>query len=221
MGLQTNGGGGSEPRAVAESTGVSPAPSSHLPSALPPAQAGSYPSPLPGVRGDRPWFLHSVSPILPPPIPLATRPDPSRRRAWQLCRERLMARKEGGAWREARQGSEPQRGVVPSCLGGHREEEAPLPCNAEGAGSQGAALLTASARDPARSPRPASPAAQLLSSGSIQSRPNPTGEPWSPQQQQPHSSWQMPQVSAPWLLQTVQAAYVHSWAPCACVLEAI
>ena len=44
---------------------------------------------------------HPLSPILPLPIPLATKPDSSRRRTWQQCRERLIARKEGGAWRGA------------------------------------------------------------------------------------------------------------------------
>lgn len=159
---------GSGHRAAAESTKVSPAPSSHLPGPLSPAQAGPSSSPLPGVREDRPWFIHSFSPILPLPIPLATRPDPSRRRTWQLCRERLMARKKGGAWGGEAVGmrAEPWLGVGPSQRT-HKEWEAPLPCNAEGDGSQGAALLTASARDPARSPEAASPDAQLWSSGAV------------------------------------------------------
>lgn len=52
-------------------------------------------------------------------------------------------------------------------------------------------------RDPARSPRPDSPDAQLLSSGPVLRRPVLTGEPWSPRRQQPHSSWQAQQASAP------------------------
>uniref|UniRef100_A0A452TKG7 Peripherin n=1 Tax=Ursus maritimus TaxID=29073 RepID=A0A452TKG7_URSMA len=43
--------------------------------------------------------------------------------------------------------------------------EVPLPCNAEELAGQGATLLTPSPRDPARSPKPASPDAQLWSSG--------------------------------------------------------
>lgn len=41
----------------------------------------------------------SPFPDLPFLIPLATRLDPSRSRTWQLIWERLIARKEGGAWR--------------------------------------------------------------------------------------------------------------------------
>ncbi|KAL4691458.1 hypothetical protein H8957_017104, partial [Semnopithecus entellus] len=51
-----------------------------------------------------------------------------------------------------------------------------------------------------------------------------TGECWSPRQQQypqPYGSWQTQQTSATRLLQMIRAASVHSWAGCACILEAV
>nr|XP_031538718.1 peripherin [Vicugna pacos] len=78
--------------------------------------------------------------------------------------------------------------------------------------SQGAALLIPSARDPAWSPHPVSPDAQLSSSGPVRGGPVLTGEPKSP--------WQAQQASAPRILQTIQAVSLYSWAACACILEA-
>lgn len=78
-----------------------------------------------------------------------------------------MARKEGGAWRGEKEGGRDvsrRAGVGPSQRT-HKGGEVPLPCNAEELAGQGAALLAPSPRDPARSPKPASPDAQLWSSG--------------------------------------------------------
>lgn len=67
-----------------------------------PAQMEPYPSPLQELGWGSPWFIHPVLSSFQHPflIPLATKRDPSRSRAWQLSWERLIARKEGGAWRE-------------------------------------------------------------------------------------------------------------------------
>lgn len=77
---------------------------------------------------------HLLLPHLPSHIPLATKPDPSRSRTWQLSRERLIAQKEGGAWRE-----EEGQGGAPALLGLGVGSGPSL--QYEGHGQQGAALL--------------------------------------------------------------------------------
>lgn len=211
MGLQANSSRGSEPRAAAESTKASPALSSHPPSPPPPPQAGPYPSPPLRVRRDRPWFIHP-SPVSHPPSSHSpgnhTRPIKEKDLA---AAQGKTNGPQGRRGLKRRQGSRDvgwQAGGGPSQRT-HKEGEAPLPCNAEGAGRQGAALLAASARDPTQSFKPASPDTQ----------PCPQG-----QSEADLSLLESPGVSrgaVPWLLQTIQAASVHAWAACACILEVI
>lgn len=145
MGLQANGSWGSVPRTAAGSTKASLAPSSHPPSLLALSQVGPYPSPFPGIGGGQAVIYPScpISPFLPLPTPLATKPDPSRRRNWQLCRERLMARKEGGAWRGDEGGRDVSRALALAHLRGHTEG---------GGGRCPAILRSWPAREPPSSP---------------------------------------------------------------------
>lgn len=84
--------------------------SHNLPSDLPapyPSPCGTVPHSTPGIGvGQVLLYLpHFLLPNLPSHIPLATKLDPSRSRAWQLSQERLIAqRKEGpGERRKARE----------------------------------------------------------------------------------------------------------------------
>lgn len=130
-----------------------------------------------------------------------------------------MARKEGGAWRGGEGGGDVSRqtGVGPSQKT-HKGGEAPLPCNAEELAGQGASLLTPSARDPARHPKPAFQMPSSYPQGQsevdlylLESPGVPGGSPMAPGE--PNRP-QHPGSCRPSKLP------VHSWAPCACVPEA-
>lgn len=101
--LWTNGSDCSEPGTAARRAMVPRLPNLTSDLLTPyPSPDGTLPLSTPGTGVGRPWFIHPVLSSFQHPflIPLATKLDPSRSRAWQLSWERLIARKEGGAWRE-------------------------------------------------------------------------------------------------------------------------